>query len=181
MYLTIKSLHLIFIVTWFAALFYMPRLMVYAAEIARGDAPQHERDILLRHLLQWQRRLWLGIATPSAILTLVMGCWLVGLQYFPDVPTWLWVKLAMLVLLYGYHLVTHRLFGQQARYEFRYSGDQLRLWNEVPTLLLFGIVFQVVFRGALGIAGMLVVLVVLLLLIYLGFRAYRLYRLRATK
>jgi protoporphyrinogen IX oxidase len=176
LYLTLKSLHLIFIVTWFAALFYMPRLMVYASEIAKGDKTAAEREVLITHLQQWQRRLWLGIANPSAIITLVMGVGLIFIQYFPHLPDWLWVKLLLLTGLYTYHFATHRLYQQQAKGQFLYTGDQLRLWNEVPTLFLFGIIFQVIFKGTLGLTGLLLIIIFLLITIYIGFRVYRAYR-----
>ena len=143
--LPLKALHIIFIVTWFAGLFYIVRLFIYQREAQ--DKPAQERDILTKQFKLMSRRLWRGITWPSAILTAITGPWL--LMKFPgylDQP-WMYLKLTLVVLLYAYHLYCHRVFTQQQDDKYTLDSTQLRIWNEVATLFLFAIVFLVVFKG----------------------------------
>jgi protoporphyrinogen IX oxidase len=89
----LKAFHIVFIVTWFAGLFYTPRLMVYAVEAATNK-DEMEGKILLKHLLKWQKRLWLGITMPSAVITLFLGSSLFY-NFYPDIPHWLSAILAL--------------------------------------------------------------------------------------
>jgi putative membrane protein len=163
MFLYIKALHIIFVVTWFAGLFYIVRLFVYYAETL--DLPDKEREVLQPYILKWQRLLWYGITFPSAIITAVLGIsvWYSGYNFVT--PQWLWVKLGLVVGLYAYHFMCHGVFLQQQKAVVRYSGYQLRVWNEVATVFLFGIVFLAVLKnttsmlwGLLGLIGLMVVL-----------------------
>ena len=161
-YLYVKALHIIFIVTWFAGLFYMPRLLIYFVEA--GDRPEPGREVLREQLALMQRRLWYGITWPSAILTLIFGGAMAYL--YGSIPGWLWLKLGFVGLLYGYHFWCHFIFRQQQRGEIRYSSTQLRIINEAATVFLFAIVFLVVLKNALsmiwGLIGLFVFIVVLL-------------------
>ncbi len=170
MYAYLKALHIIFVVTWFAGLFYMPRLLIYNAEA--GSRPAAEAAVLRAQLILMMRRLWFIITWPSAVLTLVLGplvLFLGGWQRAMAAgdASWLWIKLALVLLLYLYHFSLHALFRQQERGLFRYRSGQLRLWNEVSTLLLFGIVMLVVVKQAMswlyGTGGILVLGVLLFL------------------
>lgn len=158
----IKSLHIIFIVTWFAGLFYFPRLMVYAAE-ANALTDGAAKSTLLDQYQLMKKRLWYGITWPSAIITLLLGVRL--LMIYP-LTGWLKVKLIFVVLLYAYHFSLHLIFKQQQKQLFKYSGQQLRFWNEVPTVILFAIVFLAVLKnttsflwGLLGLFCLIVVLI----------------------
>jgi putative membrane protein len=160
-YNTLKSLHIIFVVTWFAALFYMPRLFVYDIE-ARGKS---ESEVLLAQLRIMQRRLWFGIAWPSMILTLILGT-LLALEIQADFETkWFVWKLGLVVLLTIYHIACHAIMNELARNEVKFSSQGMRMWNEIPTILLFGIVFLVVYKevwalwkGLLGLFALIAVL-----------------------
>src|SRR5665647_2229409 len=99
-YFYIKALHIIFVITWFAGLFYIVRLFVYSAEA--NDKSEPERSILLKQFGLMQKRLWYGITWPSAILTLIFGTW-IGLLY-GSLPTWLLVKLIFVLSLFIYQL-----------------------------------------------------------------------------
>src|ERR1700744_656797 len=98
MYLYVKALHIIFIVTWFSGLFYIVRLFVYNAEAEQR--PEVERKLLHAQFNKMMKGLWYGITWPSAILTLVFGCWTWYL--FGITPDWLMVKLCFVVGLYLY-------------------------------------------------------------------------------
>lgn len=167
--LYVKTLHIIFVVTWFAALFYLPRLLVYARE-AQDDV-EEERETKTSLLLLMQKRLLRAIMWPSAILTGIFGIWL--WTYYPVTPNWLWLKLLFVICLYGYHWALHRLCQAQQNGNFRWSSDQLRLFNELPTVLLFAIVGLVTTKSMQGLAFALMVLVVM---IVAGFMVYRVVR-----
>jgi len=173
MYLYIKALHIIFIVTWFSGMFYIVRLFIYNSEAAEKAGP--EREILLGQFRIMIRRLWLGITWPSAVLTLIFGSWIwLMMRVTPD---WLLVKLFFVVLLYLYHFSLHVLYREQSRGVFRFSSQKLRIWNEVATILLFAIVFLASVKqsmswifGLTGIALLTIVLIIAIRL-YKKFRA----------
>lgn len=138
LYLTVKALHLIAMVAWYAGLFYLPRLYVYHAECT--DDISHQRFITM------ERRLYRGIMTPSMIATLIFGTALLALN-----PAWLsmgWVhaKLALIVLLIGYHHVCLAHLKRFARGENQKSSTYFRWFNEVPLIPLVLIVFLAVLR-----------------------------------
>jgi protoporphyrinogen IX oxidase len=165
MYLYIKALHIIFIVTWFSGMFYVVRLYIYNTEASEKSGS--EREILLAQFSIMIRRLWLGITWPSAVLTLIFGPWLWILM--GGTPDWLAVKLVFVIILYLYHFSLHILYREQQKGIFRFSSQNLRIWNEIATLLLFAIVFLASVKQAMswifGIAGILSLAVVLMVAI----------------
>ena len=136
MYFYIKALHIIFIVTWFSGMFYIVRLFIYNTEA--GNKNEIEKEILRKQFSVMIRRLWLGITLPSAILTLLFGGWM--LSFYIPVPRWLWIKLAFVAGLYAYHFTLQKIYADQMKGIFRYSSNQLRIWNEVATIFLIAIV-----------------------------------------
>lgn len=173
--LYLKALHIIFIVTWFAGLFYIVRLFIYNAEAAEKDEP--ERTILHRQFSIMIKRLWFGITWPSAILTLIFGPWVMyAFGYFYTVPTWLWIKLAFVVGLYLYHYSLHNIYKQQMNGLFKYSSQQLRVWNEVATIFLLAIVMLVVVKQSLSFVWALAGLVVFIIILLSAIRIYKLVR-----
>lgn len=168
-FLYFKALHIIFVVTWFAGLFYLPRIMVYAAEASKMEN-EVARNILKNQYRLMSRRLLYGITWPSAIITLLLGARLVWNYPFDN---WLWVKLAFVALLYAYMFSLQKIYMQQSRGLFRYSGQQLRAWNEVPTILLFAIVFLVVLKSTLNFWWGMLTLLALVLFIMAGIRIYK--------
>ena len=143
--LLLKSLHIIFIVTWFAGLFYIVRLFIYQREAQ--DKTDVEKRVLTEHFKIMSSRLWLGITWPSAILTGILGPWLfIKLPGFLNQP-WMHLKLFFVVLLYVYQIYCHKIFKDQQENQYHLDSTQLRIWNEVATLFLFGIVFLVVFKS----------------------------------
>jgi putative membrane protein len=165
-----KALHLIFVVTWFAGLFYIVRLFVYYAETKDKEEPA--KSILQKEFLGMQRRLWYGITTPSAILVAIFG---LGMPFYLGYPltTWLWVKLGLVALLYAYHFSCQMVFNQQQKGIIQYSGYTLRIWNEVATLFLVGIIFLAVFKNILSLMWGLVGLVALMIVLFTAIRIYK--------
>lgn len=167
--LYIKALHIIFVVTWFAGLFYIVRLFIY--DIETKDKPEVERKILSAQFKIMQRRLWYGITWPSAILTWIFGLWLLFNNIdFMRMP-WFHIKLTAVVLLSLYHLSCGTILKQLKNETCRYSSGQLRIWNEVATLFLVAIVFLVEVQHSLnwiwGLAGLVAFAALLMLAIKL--------------
>lgn len=162
MFLYIKALHIIFIVTWFAGMFYMPRLFIYNTEAA--DKPDIVKAALREQFAVMMKRLWFGITWPSAVLTLVFG--LTTWHLLGVTPQWLVIKLCFVTGLYIYFFFLHTIFKQQVQGVFKYTSQQLRIWNEVATIFLVAIVMLVVVKQSLsflwGIIGLLLFVMVLM-------------------
>lgn len=173
MYLYLKALHIIFIVTWFSGLFYIVRLFIYNAEANEKQEP--EKSILKNQFTIMIKRLWLGITWPSAIITLILGPLLIYIN--PAIlDTWLWIKIGFVIGLYLYHYSLHVLYKQQKKSYFKFSSQQLRLWNEVATIFLISIVILVVVKQSLSVVWGLLGLALFILLLLSGIKIYKLVR-----
>ena len=133
----IKAWHVIFMVTWFAGLFYLPRLFVYHATTT--DTAGAERFRLMEGRL-------FAIMTIGAVLTAGFGAWLIALNPALLDTGWLRAKLALVVLLIGYHAWMWRLLREFAAGRNAHSARWYRWFNEVPGILLIGIVLLAVAR-----------------------------------
>ncbi|MEO8473979.1 MAG: CopD family protein [Chryseolinea sp.] len=172
--LYLKAVHIIFVVTWFAGLFYMPRLFVYIIE--SSEKPEPEKSILLKQLNMMASRLWFAITWPSAIITLLMGTSLVIENRAWLAQGFMHIKLTLVVLLYAYHFSLHIIFKQLRNGVVKYSSQQLRFWNEVATLFLISIVFIIVLKNALSMVWGLIGLLAVIFVITMGIRLYKKYR-----
>jgi len=177
MYLYIKALHIIFVVTWFSGLFYIVRLFIYNAE-ANVKTPE-VREILQQQLNIMIKRLWLGITWPSCILTIVFGGWMWYL--FNATPTWLWIKILFVIGLLLYHFSLHHIFRQQIKKVYRYSSQQLRIWNELATVFLIAIVMLVVVKQTLSLVWGLIGLILLSIILVSAIRIYKMLRTKKEK
>lgn len=170
-YLYLKSLHLIFIVTWFAGLFYMPRLFVYQIEASQKKEP--ERSILSKQLSLMAKRLWYIITWPSLVLAttfaLIMFYFNPALIFAP----WMQIKLGFVVLLFIYHFKNHQIFKQLQRGEINYTSRFMRIWNEGATLILFAVIFLAITKSAVNWMYGLGALVLLAILLMLGIKLYK--------
>lgn len=145
MYEWLKALHIIAVVTWFAALFYLPRLFVYHAMTDAADHIGRERFKVM------ERKLYRGIMTPSAIAVFVFGIWLLALNWdFYRTQGWMHAKLAIVFLLYGYHGFCGRLLRDFAQDRNTRSHVFYRVFNEVPVLMLIAVVILVIVRPFAG-------------------------------
>ncbi|WP_418510506.1 CopD family protein [Corallibacter sp.] len=167
----IKALHLIFVITWFAGLFYIPRLFVYQIEAFHKPSP--EKEILGKQLKLMAKRLWNIITWPSAILAIVFAIWLLVLQPFWLQQGWMHVKLTFVILLIFYHLKTHQFYKQLQRDEVKKSSNFMRLWNEGATFILFAVVFLVILKNAINWIFGVIGILVLGILLMLGFKIYK--------
>ena len=167
----IKSLHLIFVITWFAGLFYIVRLFVYHAEAKQK--PQPEQDILIKQYQLMQYRLWYIITWPSAVLASLFAFWMLYKNYGLLYANYFQVKLAFVLLLYIYHAKCHQIFKQLQVNEVKYSSNFFRIWNEGATIILFAVVFLIILKDAInwiyGVIGIFVFSIVIMM----GFKFYK--------
>ncbi|WP_299900616.1 CopD family protein [uncultured Aquimarina sp.] len=161
----IKALHLIFVITWFAGLFYIPRIFIY--QIEASEKPSPDKEILGNQLKLMAKRLWYIITWPSAILATGFAIWLLILIPEWLQESWMHVKLGFVVLLWLYHLKSHQIFKQLQNGIVKWSSNQMRLWNEGATIILFAVIFLVIVRDAVnwiyGVIGILLLAVLLML------------------
>jgi protoporphyrinogen IX oxidase len=154
LYNYIKALHIIFIVTWFSGMFYIVRLFIYNTEA--GEKEGVEKEILQKQFGIMIKRLWLGITWPSAILTIIFGGWITSM--YTAIPQWLWIKLGFVAGLYAYHFTLQKIYSDEMKGIFKYTSNQLRVWNEVATIFLIAIVMIVTVKDNIswlwGIIGL---------------------------
>lgn len=137
--LYIKAFHIIAMVAWFAGLFYLPRLFVYHAEA--------NDSISLARFKIMERRLYYGITWPAALIATVLGLKLLYFNpfYYLNAP-WMHAKLSLVLLLWFYHLAAGHFLKAFAQDRNHKSSRYFRIFNEIPTLLLIGIVLLVVVK-----------------------------------
>lgn len=172
MYPYIKALHIIFIVTWFSGMFYIVRLFIYNTEA--GEKPEPAKGILREQYRTMIQRLWMGITWPSAVLTFIFGLWTWYL--FGSLPGWLIMKLCFVSGLFFYHFSLQHIYTQQMRGVFRWSSQQLRIWNEVATIFLVAIVMLVSVRQKMSWAWGLLGLAALVMALMSAIKIYRRWR-----
>ena len=167
----LKSLHLIFVITWFAGLFYIVRLFVY--QIEANDKPSPEKEILQKQYKIMTYRLWYIITWPSAILATVFALSLLHLNpAFIEMP-WMQGKLVFVVLLFIYHFKCHSIYKELQNDEVKYTSNFMRLWNEGATIILFAVVFLVVLKNAFNWIYGVVGIFLFSIIIMLGFKIYK--------
>lgn len=180
-YAYLKALHVIFVVTWFAGLFYLPRLFVYNTELS--DKPAEVREPVRAQFGIMMKRLWYGITWPSAMLTLILGLTVMvrggwDKILFQPPARWLLIKLGFVLLLYAYHFSLHKIFREQMRGIFRFTSQQLRIWNEVATIFLVAIVTLAVVKESISWVWAVGGLVLFVIVLMSAIRLYRLSRKR---
>ena len=173
-YNIIKSLHIIFMVSWFAGLFYIVRLFIYHVEA--GEKETEEKLILQNQYKVMQKRLWYIIAWPAMILTVIFGIWMLVLK--PELLDfgYMHIKLSFAGLLLIYHLICHKVFSNLQKGMGSYTSGKLRIWNEVATLFLVAIVFIIELKDTInwiyGVAGFFSIAIILMVAI----KMYKNYR-----
>ncbi|MBI4945522.1 MAG: CopD family protein [Bacteroidetes bacterium] len=166
------ALHIIFVVTWFAGLFYIVRLFIYHAEAEKKSEP--EKAILQKQYKLMEKRLWYGITWPSMICTYIFGGWMVYTNFlFYLSSPWFILKLAFVFGLTLYHIQCHVMFSQLQKDVVKYSSFRLRMWNEVATIFLVAIIFIVVMKDTLSFVWALLGLILFSVTIFLAIRIYK--------
>jgi protoporphyrinogen IX oxidase len=162
----VKAIHIIFVTSWFAGLFYLPRLFVYHVEA--NEKPSVERDILQKEYKRMQKILFNAIMVPAMWLTLISGITMIYWAWWDAFAahSWLHLKLTFVVGLLVYHFYCRQLIFDLRRDKFRFTGFQLRMYNEIATIFLFAIVFLVVLKNTVdwiwGIVGLLIFAVMIM-------------------
>ncbi len=145
---TVKALHIIFVVSWFAGLFYIVRLFIYHTEAQQKE--ETARQILSAQFEIMERKLWWIITTPAMILTLVFGTWMIVLVPSYLQMGWMHIKLSFVAILLIYHFVCQKILFDLKKGKYNWSSNGLRIWNEVATLALVAIVFLAVMKDSLN-------------------------------
>jgi putative membrane protein len=165
MYLYVKAIHIIADISWFAGLFYLPRLLVYHTEAQQR--PENERNILDAHFIKSEKLLFNAIMGPAMVLSVATGLAMLYLTPGWLEQGWLQIKLGFVLLLLHYHFYTRKLVLEVRKGVFRWTSIQLRLWNEWATILLVAIVFLVVLKSAFnwiwGVVGVIAFAVLIMM------------------
>ena len=170
-FLYLKALHIIFVVTWFAGLFYIVRLFIYQTEAAQK--PEPAREILQTQYKLMSKRLWYIITWPSAILASIFAFWMLYTNpYYLEEP-WMLIKLSFVLALYFYHGYCHKIFTKLQRDVVKYTALKLRIFNEVSTIILFAIVFLVTLKSAINWIWGVVGIILFGILMMLGIKLYK--------
>ncbi|MVN20588.1 protoporphyrinogen oxidase HemJ [Mucilaginibacter arboris] len=176
MYLYLKAIHIIFVVSWMAGLFYLVRLFIYHTEAKQRS--ETEQKILFAQFEVMERKLYGIITVPAMILTLMAGIAMAYLQPFWLQQSWLQVKLGFVLAMVVYTFICQKMMKQLRNGIFKYTSTQLRIWNEVATILLFAIVFLAVLKNAVDWIYGLIGLLVFAMIIMSAVKIYKYYRLK---
>jgi putative membrane protein len=147
-FLYLKALHIIFVVTWFAGLFYIVRLFIYHVEAESKESPV--KEILQKQYKLMSKRLWYIITWPSCVLACGFAIWMLYLNPNLLLANWMLIKLGFVGLLLIYHLSCQSIYSNLQKDIVKTTSFKLRIFNEVSTLLLFAIVFLVVLKNTIG-------------------------------
>lgn len=170
---TIKALHIIFVVSWFAGLFYIVRLFIYHTEAQSRQ--EVEKRVLSDQFEIMEKRLWWIITTPAMLLTILFGTWMILLSpdalFLGEHARWMHIKIAFVLLLLVYHFVCQKMMFSLKKGQFKWKSNTLRIWNEVATLCLVSIVFLVELQNSLdwinGVVGFFIIAAALVIAIYI--------------
>jgi putative membrane protein len=169
-----KALHIIFVVSWFAGLFYMVRLFIYHTE--SNTRPADEKRVLQEQFNIMQSRLWYVITTPAMILTVVFGTLMLIANSGLLKMSWMHIKLTFVVILLVYHFICQGIMNRLRKGSSKWTSGHLRLWNELATLLLVAIVFLVIMKTSLGWLGGVIGFFGVGIALMLGIRLYKKFR-----
>jgi putative membrane protein len=173
----ILALHIIFIVTWFAGLFYIVRLFIYMTETK--DLPEPERSILQKQYKKMMAPLWKGITWPSAIGTFIFGPWLLfGYRTNLLTEPYFLLKLCFVFGLALYHIQCHVIYKRLQQGVFKQSSMWLRIWNEVASIFLVAIVFIIELKRNNDFVWMALGLFIFASALYIGVQMYKKSRLK---
>jgi len=167
----LKALHIIFVVTWFAGLFYIVRLFIYHTEAEKKQEP--EKSILQTQYKLMEKRLWCGITWPSMIITLILGGWMLWEKPGFLSQAYFILKLCFVGGLVLYHIECHVMFKQLQKNNIKYSSFKLRIWNELATLFLVAIVFLIVLKSNTGLIWGMLGFVVFAVTLLLAIKIYK--------
>lgn len=171
-----KAVHIVFVISWMAGLFYILSLFIYHTEA--NDKPEPEKSILQQQFTKMEATLWKIIATPAMYISVFAGVGMLTLNSALLEADWMWVKLGFVIGLIIYHFICQAIVKQLRKQQFKLSSFQLRLWRELATIFMIAIVFVVILKSAInwiyGLAGIMGVA----LAIMIAVKLYKNYRLK---
>ena len=176
-----KTVHFIGLISWFAGLFYLPRLFIYHVEALEKAEP--EKSIMANQLGLMEKRLYNIIMNPAMILTYIGGFTMIfyyGWDWFTG-NIWMHWKLGFIFLLTGYHHYSKRIIRKLENAEIPMNSNQLRYYNEIATVILLAIVLLAVFKSRLDFIYAFVSIIIFMFLLMLGIKAYKNYRKRKNE
>jgi len=176
MYQYILAIHIIFVVCWFAGLFYMVRLFIYHTETQQKPDP--DRKILSDQFVLMERKLWYIITVPSMWLVLAAGITMLFLVPGWLQQPWMQIKLCFVASLMVYHFICQNKMKQMAKGIYKWTSTQLRIWNEVATIFLFAIVFLAVLKDGVSWIFGVVGIIVLSMVLMSAVKIYKYYRMK---
>ncbi|MFC5284448.1 CopD family protein [Pedobacter alpinus] len=171
MYKYVLAVHIIFVVSWMAGLFYIVRLFIYHTEA--NQKPEVEKEILQKQFQIMETKLWNIITTPAMVLSVAAGVTMLYLNPYLIQADWMLVKLGFVAGLLVYHFICQRIINQLKVGKFIMTSTQLRLWNELATIFLVAIVFTVILKNAVDWIYGLIGLIVFSAVIMLAVKAYK--------
>lgn len=177
-YLYAKSIHIIFVICWMAGLFYIVRLFVYHTEAKLKSTDEY--TILHKQFIIMESKLWWVITTPAMYLTIAAGLVMFYINPALLQTPWMHVKLGFVLALIIYHFICQRIMRSLKEEVSKWTSTQLRLWNEVATIILFAIVFIVILKSAVNWIYGLVGLIALSVLLMIAVKIYKRYRNKAS-
>jgi putative membrane protein len=176
LYLYLKAIHIIFVVSWMAGLFYIVRLFIYHVEA--NDRTDSERITLQKQFEIMQHKLWYIITTPAMAISVLAGIAMIWINPVLLSMNWMLVKLAFVLGLLIYHFMCQNIMNKLKLGLFTWSSTQLRLWNELATIFLVAIVFTVILKSAVDWIYGLTGLVIFSAVIMSAVKVYKYYRLK---
>ena len=170
----IKAVHIIFMVSWMAGLFYIVRLFIYHTEA--NERPDNERFILQRQFQIMESKLWNIITTPAMILTLLAGIAMLYLNPGLLSIKWMQIKLLFVIGLLAYHFKCQGIMAELKSGKFYWTSTHLRIWNEVATIFLVAIIFLAILKSAVNWIYGLIALLLFSVIIMSAVKIYKYYR-----
>lgn len=174
-----KAVHIVFVISWMAGLFYILSLFIYHTEANEKQEP--EKSILLAQFTKMEATLWKIIATPAMIISVVAGAGMLTLNSSLLQMDWMWVKLGFVVGLLIYHFICQNIVNQLKNGQFKMTSFQLRLWRELATIFMIAIVFVVILKSAINWIYGLMGIMGIAMAIMIAVKLYKNYRLGKPK
>ena len=171
-----KAVHIVFVISWMAGLFYILSLFIYHTEANEKEEP--ERSILQKQFVKMEATLWKIIATPAMIISVSAGAGMLMLNSGLLQMDWMWVKLAFVIGLLIYHFICQNMVKQLKNNQFKMTSFQLRLWRELATIFMIAIVFVVILKSAINWIYGLIGIMGIAMAIMIAVKLYKNYRLR---
>lgn len=168
------AVHIVFVISWMAGLFYILSLFIYHTEA--NDKPEPEKSVLVAQFTKMEATLWKIIATPAMMISVLAGCAMLYIN--PDLlqADWMHVKLAFVVALLIYHFICQNIVKQLRNGIYKMTSFKLRLWRELATVFMIAIVFAVILKNAVNWIYGLIGIMGIALVIMFAVKIYKKYR-----